>query len=181
MPANTNVPSVVAAVAAASSPSSSSNAMQEVSLSELTISYIVNTCSSSISIISSFTIIIMILSTPTRLSSPYRRIIFGMSLADILQSAAILTGPFALPANDEVQKFPWALGGRMSCDIDGYLMAIGSTMVPFYLLLLCTYYFCRLNLKMSNLRFWRKVERWAHIFIITYTLSWPSPLHGFSS
>ena len=33
----------------------------------------------------------------TGLSSPYRRIIFGLSISDIFQSFAFLSGPFAVP------------------------------------------------------------------------------------
>mmetsp|Transcript_14567 Transcript_14567/g.22049 ORF Transcript_14567/g.22049 Transcript_14567/m.22049 type:complete len:556 (-) Transcript_14567:178-1845(-) len=132
--------------------------------------YIMQTCTSLVSFISSSTIMIMIMSSPAKLSSPYRRIIFGMSSADVIQSLALLIGPFAVP-KEAIPELPWAVGNIVSCNIDGFLFVAGATVVPFYLLLLCLYYFCRLNLKMTDNNFSRKIETKAHIFIAPYAIT----------
>mmetsp|Transcript_15117 Transcript_15117/g.18426 ORF Transcript_15117/g.18426 Transcript_15117/m.18426 type:complete len:496 (-) Transcript_15117:122-1609(-) len=112
----------------------------------------------SISCVVSLAMAIMIKSTAQKLSTPFRRIIVGISLSDVLQSLAMITGPFVL---DSVS----------ACDFNGFIMVFGSLAVPLYTAFLCVYYFCKLNRKMSNLAFCQKIEKKGHLLILTCLLS----------
>ena len=114
-------------------------------------------CSSTLSSIASLSIIVMILISPKKLTSSYGRIIFGMSFGDVMQSLAMLTGPFSVFSVN-------------ACDWNGFAFVCGSIMVPLYTFALSTRYFCRLNLKMSDERFGRKIERWIQVVIIMFVL-----------
>jgi hypothetical protein len=118
----------------------------------------------SISLVASLVIIIMILVSPNKLTTPYRRIIFGMSMADVLQSLALITGPFAIPA--DTTQAPWSSGNVHTCDANGFFMVLGSTTVPVYMFAISMLYFCKLNMKMTNAAFAKKIEKWIHIVAI---------------
>lgn len=113
----------------------------------------------SLSFIASLTIVIMI--KRASLSTPYRRLIFGLSFADLLQSFAMVTGPFASPPG----VYPWAVGNIQTCNANGFLIAYGSTAVPMYLLCLSYYYYCKLKRKMTDRSFCLSFEWKAHLFI----------------
>ena len=132
--------------------------------------YTVQIATSSISLISSSTIAGMICTSPRRLTSPYRRIIFGLSIADIVQSLAILTGPFAIPKGTIAA--PWSIGNVTTCNINGFMVtASASTSAPMYTAFLCIYYVCKLVKKMPDKAFARDFERFIHIGIFVYNIS----------
>ena len=51
----------------------------------------------SLSFVGSTIISTILLRSPDGLSVPYRRLIFGLSISDILQSLGFIFGPFLLP------------------------------------------------------------------------------------
>mmetsp|Transcript_13599 Transcript_13599/g.25548 ORF Transcript_13599/g.25548 Transcript_13599/m.25548 type:complete len:506 (+) Transcript_13599:419-1936(+) len=130
--------------------------------------HIVQMSTSSISLMGSLTVATMILTSPTGLSSPYKRIIFGMSIADILQSMSLLTGPFSPPRG--TPQAPWAIGNTATCDVNGFAMTAGSCAVPMYTCGLCIFYMCKLVYQMSDRKFARHVERYIHLSIILFNL-----------
>jgi len=140
-----------------------------LSLSQHKTKYIIQLCTSSISLTSSLAIVSMIASSPGKLYTPYRRLIFGLSMSDVIQSTSILLGPFSPPKGSPFA--PWGFGNTTTCTIDGFALIFGSTSAAFYIMLLCVYSYCKMNLKMSNERFRKIVEVKAHLFIFTYTLS----------
>ena len=131
---------------------------------------IIQLCSSSISLISSTTIVWMIWcsSSHTFRTSPHPRIIFGLSIGDILQSLGFLLGPFVSPRGSDLD--PWSIGNVYTCNFDGFLFAYGTVLVPFYLLLLALYLYLAIVKRMNNQIIWIRVERPAHIII--HVLSW---------
>ena len=108
----------------------------------------------------------MIVRAPRGLSTPYRRIIFGLSISDIVQSFALLTGPFASPKG--TTKSPWAIGNTRLCEANGFSMIFGSVAVPMYTCALCIYYLCKLKMNMTDEAFTRKVEKKLHVGIIAW-------------
>lgn len=130
--------------------------------------HIVQMSTSSISLMGSLTVATMILTSPTGLSSPYKRIIFGLSIADILQSISLLTGPFSPPRG--TPQSPWAIGNTATCDANGFAMTAGSCAVPMYTCGLCIFYMCKLVDRMSDRKFARRVERYIHLSIILFNL-----------
>ncbi len=100
------------------------------------------------------------------LCTPYRRIIFGLSIADILQSFSLLIGPWFVPP-------PWGignLGNDTSCRAIGFMLSLGSSAVMMYMPSLCLYYLCKLRFRMTNDEFYIKIERKVHIVIILFNL-----------
>jgi hypothetical protein len=127
--------------------------------------YPIQITAASLSLIASTAIVIMI--KIGKLSSPYRRIIFSIGAADVIQSMAMVAGPFSPPKGDRFA--PWAVGNIQTCDVNGFLMSYGSTVVPLYLFILSLYYFCKLKLRMTDADFCNKIEIKAH-FIINITM-----------
>ena len=118
----------------------------------------------SISLSASVALVSMIYLTPKCLSTPYRRLIFGMSVFDIMQSLGILTGPFAVPSGSS--NAPWAIGTTASCELNGFISLLGSVAVPIYTFALSVRFFCKLNLRMDDEVFTKKIEKWFHLSIL---------------
>jgi len=98
--------------------------------------------------------------------APYRRLIFGLSFADIIQSASILIAPFSPPKG--APRSPWAVGNVGTCDAQGLFTYMGNLGVPLYTLALCIYYLCKVKYRMSGDVFTRRIELKMHAFIILY-------------
>ena len=123
----------------------------------------------SISLIGSSTISVMILKSPDKLSTPFRRLIFGLSVADVIQSLAMVLGPFSLPK--DMDGVLWSNGNRTTCDIQGFALHVGFAGVPMYMLSLSVYYLCAVKYNRSDKHFSRKIEPWLHIVSIAWTLA----------
>ena len=103
------------------------------------------------------------------LGTPYRRIIFGVSIGDTLQSLGLMTGPFAIPTALRAIS-PLAHGNVTSCNINGISMFSGWIFVHFYTVLLGFYYLRKMKYLISNREFFLRYERKAHISIISFTI-----------
>lgn len=125
--------------------------------------------SGSVSFICSSALAYIIKTKKNGLHSPYRRLIFAISAADMLQSIFITLGPF-LTVSTVPQAF-WAVGNVSTCRLDGFLLALGSTAAPLYTCSLCIYYYCKLQKKMTNENIAFKVERWLHFIILTFVVA----------
>ena len=126
-----------------------------------------------LSFIASFLIAFMILRQTDSFHSPYRRIIFGLSCADILSSFALITGPFSVPRDSVDTVFTVAggpFGNITTCNLNGFLFVIGSTAAPMYMSALCLYYFYKVIYNMSDRRFARKIEKGLHSCIIIWSV-----------
>ena len=103
-----------------------------------------------------------------KLNSPYCRILFGLSLSDMLVSFAQTTSTFVAPSDSGT----WgAMGNQATCTFQGIIGLLGTVSTPFYNLVLCIYYLCVVRYSMSDECFGRKVERHLHLFIILYSIS----------
>ena len=66
--------------------------------------------------------------------SPYSRIIFGLSVADIIQeSAGMIISPFAVPSDSTRIYAPWAKGTIGACEAAGFFLQVGASAVPLLL------------------------------------------------
>lgn len=99
---------------------------------------------------------------------PFKRILFLISVADILQSVGIFLSPFAVPSSHEFAY--WGHGNRASCSFVGLIFVMGSTWVPLYSATLAIYYYAKLHLKIRNKEFSRKIEKWSHRFNISFVV-----------
>lgn len=126
---------------------------------------LVNVSMSTISLAASTTMAVFVAVArpePRGLRTPYRRIIFGISVSDILQSIALATGPWAVPSYIE---HSFGIGNDATCAINGVSLTIGSTAMHYYVCLLCFYFLCKLKYRMTDQEFYRKYEVKAHVFI----------------
>lgn len=97
-------------------------------------------------------------------NSAYKRIIFCISVSDMLQSLGLLVGPFAVAT----KHTHWSLGNQPLCTFAGLILGVGVTGVLLYSPLLAFYYFCKLHRNMSEDEIFRKVEMKAHFFIFGF-------------
>jgi len=119
--------------------------------------------SASISLSASLMISIMIARGSGGLKSPYRRLIFCLSICDIIQSSALLLGPLMIPSNIENS---WGIGNDATCQMNAVGFTFGSTGILAYFCFLCVYYLCRLKYRMNDKFFNQKIEKRVHLFIL---------------
>lgn len=109
------------------------------------------------------------LKTRGGLTSPYRRIIFGICLSDAIYALALATGPFL--ASKEFPLARLAIGNSATCTLNGLFVGIGMLLTSLYVCFLCFYYFCKLSLKMDDETFKRKFEIKLHVIMTVVTLA----------
>jgi len=120
----------------------------------------------SISFLSSSIMAIMIVRSKRRLSTPYRRIIFGINLFDIMNS---LSMAFSTIASPKGTPDVWnAQGNQITCNIQGMFAYSGCVGAPLYSFALCTYYFCYTKFQMPQKSFAHYVEPTLHSIPIVY-------------
>jgi len=122
----------------------------------------------SISFIASLVVAVSIWRAGGLSHGPYTRLIFSISTADILQSLAFITGPFAIPAS--VPEAFWSIGNQATCSASGFLLQFGGSLFAMNSAFLCFYYLCKIKYKMTAARFSAKFERKGHAFIVTTNL-----------
>lgn len=127
-------------------------------------------CSGSVSLVASTCIVVIILRSSLGLATPYRRIIFALSLSDVWQSLSIATGPFAVPRDTAQSVLGFGAGTRHTCEMNGFAMVFGVVAVPMYTCLLCYYYYCKLTKNMTDATFLCQVEAKAHVGIVVWNL-----------
>ena len=132
--------------------------------------YRIQICSASVSFLSSsFIACGIVKSDGGLLTSPYRRIIFGVSVSDILQSLSIIAGPFAVPSSSSVGL--WAAGNYHTCQADGFLFGFAAGSTPMYMFGLCLYTALKIKGNMTDEVFTCKIEKVMHFSIILLNLS----------
>ena len=99
-------------------------------------------------------------------ASPNGRLIVSLSVADVMQSLAMLLGPF-VPPKGTLQS-PWAIGNTSSCDAAGIMMYAGNLAYPLYIFAISIYFYCRVTQLMTEDEFRNKVERKIHYLILTF-------------
>ena len=131
-------------------------------------SQIVRCVTASISCVASFILALMIWNSETGLQSPYSRIIFGLSIGDIINSLAVLISPFASPSENIDKVF--SIGNVRSCEVTGLFLYIGGFMVPYYTLFLTYYFLKRVRYKVTPQDFSKREERYIRRFIMVVAI-----------
>ncbi|GFH50227.1 hypothetical protein CTEN210_06703 [Chaetoceros tenuissimus] len=98
--------------------------------------------------------------------TPYRRILIGLSLSDILQSLSLVVGPF-IPPRDSPHGI-WAVGSVATCETFGLFLYAASIASPLYSVMLTFYFLCKIKYKMSNEDFREKLEKKLYVLIIAF-------------
>ena len=127
----------------------------------------------SISAVSSAMIIFLIFRSPARLSKIYLRIMFGMSIADIMTSSAMALTTLPMPKNDDPvwsdkydNDIKWEgqtkLGNMRTCEAQGVIFTSGLQTMFAYNGMLCIYYTCAIAFRMQEKGIRNKVEPFLH-------------------
>ena len=113
-----------------------------------------------LSTVASSTMATMIVRSGNSLKTPFRRLLFCLSISDVLNSGAIFLAPFLTPGNN------FNTGTIASCDIQVAIFIVGGFLgVISYTFAVCLYYLCAVRYNMSDADFARKVERFLHVVI----------------
>mmetsp|Transcript_25114 Transcript_25114/g.28940 ORF Transcript_25114/g.28940 Transcript_25114/m.28940 type:complete len:381 (-) Transcript_25114:604-1746(-) len=119
-----------------------------------------------LSVVSSSIIIVMILRSNVKLSNRYHRLMFGMSLTDMLFSSALSFGSLPAPINE---PNVWiAIGTRSTCNLQGFFVAFGIASF-FYFLSLQIYYLLMIKYHTKKTLL-KKLEPYLHIVPISIGL-----------
>jgi hypothetical protein len=97
-------------------------------------------------------------------SSPYHRIILGLSISDILISCGLFTGPFMAPSH--VPQALWGRGNNLTCRMNGFLFTFGYTSRSLYMLVLCFFCYCKVARTMTDVNFSKRFEWKLHKLIL---------------
>jgi hypothetical protein len=123
-----------------------------------------NTLTSILSIVGSSMIIYIL--HKTKKPSVYNRLMFGMSLFDIIQAVSLLIGPFLIP---QYGGRKWAYGNDQTCLMVGFFVQLGCT-VPFYNISLNAFFLLSVVYGMSEAKITRWIEPTLHCISILYPL-----------
>jgi len=132
-----------------------------------------------ISAICSALIINVIFKSSTKLSSTYHRIMFGMSVCDIVGSLSMGLTTWALPSDNKwVDMYGFEgtrLGNVSTCSAQGFFSMFGTTTMYVYNIALSVYYACIIAFSMSEKKMKKCVEPLLHLFPVIIGLSLSLP------
>ena len=119
--------------------------------------------SSVLSLIGSSLIVFKILRIINRnkSSTPYDRIILGLSSCDIVSSITYAVSPFLLPSATSTRV--WALGNDTTCSWIGFLSQLACFWSIWYNCILSFYYLLTVRFQVKRKDFTRKYELWLHL------------------
>jgi len=117
--------------------------------------------SGAISTIASTCLIVHILRSDDCLSKTYHRLIFGLSIADILSSLAFILGPIMIPREMDY-IIPHAIGNMTTCTLQGFLKDFGLVVAMIYNFCLCFYYLAIIKYNKKDEYIRKNLEPWFH-------------------
>jgi len=120
-------------------------------------------CSALLSLMGSSTIVYKIARSlyKKQKTTPYDRIILGLSSCDIAASITYAIGPFMLPS--ETSKRVFAMGNDFTCGVLGLLMQLPCIWAIWYNCMLSYYYLLTVRFQVKRNEFRRKYELWMHL------------------
>ncbi len=106
------------------------------------------------------------------LTTPFRRIIFGLGISDVLQSLSFVFGPMMVPKKITLSPDRNRIyHNTLSCRTNGFILQASMLAVVMYVFHLCLYYLCKLKYRMTDDSFKYKIERKMHALIVVISLS----------
>ncbi len=130
---------------------------------------IIGRASASISILASALLIAHLLRSHQRLSTTYHRLMFGLSIADIVFSFAFALNIFMVPKEMDY-IVPGAQGTVGTCTAQGFFVSVGGLLSTYYNCSICFYYLAIIKYNRSDAYIAKKLERWLHVIPITVAL-----------
>ena len=130
---------------------------------------IVQTTSSSVSLVASITMLFMIFRSHQGLSTTSNRLLFGLCLADILSSSALSLSTMPIP-NHYVFPIWNARGTITSCDVAGIVTFLGTSSAPLYNCSLCLYYLAVIKYNIPEDEIHSRLEKFFHSVSILFPI-----------
>jgi Serpentine type 7TM GPCR chemoreceptor Srv len=121
--------------------------------------------SGTLSIVSSCTIVYLVLKSG--FGTCYKRILFGLSVSDILISCTLIVQPFLLPAATSTRL--WAVGNDSTCTFLGTISQL-SLSAMLYTGVLAFYFLLTIRFGVTEKTLARQYEPWMHAVAIGYPL-----------
>jgi Serpentine type 7TM GPCR chemoreceptor Srv len=118
-----------------------------------------------VSIAASSTIIYLV--CKSGFDTPYKRILFGLSVSDIVISVLIPLQPFLVPI--ATSQRTWASGNHATCTLLGTIMQLAMSSL-LYNGMLSYYYLLTIRFGVKEKTFARRFEPWMHALAIGYPL-----------
>ena len=132
---------------------------------------IVTICTAPLSVIGSLLICFAIVrekrDATSTTSPPFERLMLGMSLTDLIASATMVWGPWAIPQSAAAYDVSFAKGTYRSCEVSGFFLTFWfGTMI--YMAVLCLYYVAVICYQKKDAWTRRWIEPWAHVLGFGY-------------
>lgn len=121
----------------------------------------------SISFISSLTIITMIFRSDLKLGTVYRRLVFGTSAFDLIQSLSQAIGTITMPKGSMYA----AVGNDVTCDLQGFATVLGTSGSTFYSLSLSVYFISVVKFGIAEREITKFAESFLHILPVALAFS----------
>ena len=121
-----------------------------------------------LSIAASSTIIVKVLQSQSKLTTPYNRLLIGLCAFDIILSICHVSS--TLPVTRGTPGYWGTIGNATTCQIQGFMFLFSIVSTPFYNLALCIYFLCVIKFSMTDERFRRILEPYLHGIPILYGL-----------
>jgi len=128
-------------------------------------------CAATLSLLGSCTIVFKILRGLARnqTTTPYDRIILGLSSCDIIASITYAIGPFLLPRETSLRV--WSFGSPGTCQALGFFNQFSCIGAMYYNFILSFYYLLTVRFGVKRKEFQRKYELWMHLSALFFPIS----------
>lgn len=103
--------------------------------------------------------------------TPHRRIMFALSVCNLIATLGYLLEPFLVPISDAPDSWVFAVGNDASCVMLGAISQFGIITQPMYLGFLSMYFLLTVKFGIRQRDFEAKYERRVHGFILTLAIS----------
>ena len=124
--------------------------------------------SGSLSVLGSTAIAVIILRSNKRLSTTYNRLVFGMSLMDVIYSIAFIGS--TLPSPRGIEPLWKAIGNVHTCTLQGLMFYVGSTGATMYNCMLAIFYLLTITKNVHVDTMTKKIEPYFHAIPGVYLL-----------
>ncbi|KAL3923604.1 MAG: hypothetical protein SGILL_001565, partial [Bacillariaceae sp.] len=119
----------------------------------------------SLSIIGSLWIFIEVVTQKSKRQNVYNRLLCAMSFFDICTAAWMFASTWPIPVGAEGVAF--ASGNRLTCDVQGFFIQLGTT-PPLYNTFLALYYLLVIKYSVTEETLHRHIEPIMHLFAISF-------------
>jgi hypothetical protein len=124
-----------------------------------------------ISTVASCILVYTIFNSREKLTTTRNRLLFGLSVSDIIYSACAALHTIPAPVDTHNKLFTHAYGNQITCNIQGFLFTVFGMISPSYNSMLTIYFLCVVKCDVSDEVISKKIEPYMHIVPMLYALT----------